>query len=217
MNHEIHEPHEKLQRRRWAPKSSHPPALKAAARQAGSTLHILPALNGLIFVSFRGFRGSNIQPRRLAETIQPVPETQNRVPPEQARTGITHDRPHLLAPVALITMHRAVGAGGLAGSKPATVQPHGGIIQKALALRTKRGAGAMKVPAIAPDHRRQGFPFPRQAFAGREVGGQWQPGRPRHFRLCRATARRAVRAATVLRAGGGQRTARPTEVCSCCH
>jgi hypothetical protein len=113
--------------------------------------------------SFRGWG--------LAETVQPMAETQNRVPPEHAGTGMAHDHLHLLAPVALITMHRAVGAGGLAGPKPAILQPRGGIVQQSLTLRAKRGPGVVAVAAMAPDHRGHRFPFPRQAPAGGEVQG----------------------------------------------
>ena len=75
-----------------------------------------------------------VQRRRLAETIPPVTQAQNRVTPQHAGTGMAHDRFHLVAPVTLITMHRTTGAGRLLRPKPATIQSHGGIIQQSPAF-----------------------------------------------------------------------------------
>ena len=94
-------------------------------------------------------------------------QAQQRMPPEHARTGITHHRSDLLAPGGLIAMHRTLDANGLRQPKPAALQPHGGIIQQTLALGAKRCAGAVMVPAITAHHGRNRLPFPGQTLAGK--------------------------------------------------
>ncbi len=163
--------------------------------------------------------GFFVQRQDLAETIQPVLEAQHRVLPEHARAGMAHDGLHLFAPVAFITMHRTIDAGGLFSPEPAAVQPQGGIIQKALAFQAENSGGVVVVMAIAADHRGHRFPFPCQAPAGGWIPGQWEsgvipaPGGNRPM----GRARHSVRAGIVVRTGGGQRPARPAEICSGWH
>jgi len=66
---------------------------------------------------------------RFAEAIEPMPQAQNGMPPEHARSGVTHDDFDLLAPVTLIAMHRAIRAGRLFGAEPATVQTQCCVIE----------------------------------------------------------------------------------------
>jgi hypothetical protein len=116
--------------------------------------------------------GIIVQRRSLAETIQPVPEAQNRVTSEHAGAGISHGCFHLVAPVALITMNRAMGAGWFPGPKPAAVQPQSGIFQQTPAFRAKAGRCLVVILAITPDHRGHRFPLPHQALAGGYIQGQ---------------------------------------------
>ena len=57
--------------------------------------------------------------------------------PQHPRAGITHDGPDLFAPVTLIAMNWAFGAGRFFGTEPAAIQPEVSVIQKALALGTE--------------------------------------------------------------------------------
>ena len=91
-------------------------------------------------------------------------QAQNRMLPKHARTGVTHHRSDLFAPGGLITVDRAFDTNGLLQPKTAAVEPHGGIIQQLLALRTKGWPGRVMIPAINGDHRRNGLPFPDQTL-----------------------------------------------------
>ena len=117
-----------------------------------------------------------VQRRSLAETIQPVPETQNRVAPEHAGAGIPHDQLHLVAPIALITMDRTMGAGRFFGAKPAAIQPQGGVVQLTAAFPAKAVRCGMAVVAMAPNHCGHRFPFSHQTPAGGYVQRQWEFG-----------------------------------------
>jgi hypothetical protein len=100
-------------------------------------------------------------------TIKPMAQTQNRVPPQHARPGITHHRFDLFAPGALITMDRAFHADGLLHPKPAALQPDGSIIQKPLAFRAKGGLGIVMALAVTTDHRCNRLPLPGKPLAGK--------------------------------------------------
>jgi hypothetical protein len=87
-------------------------------------------------------------------------QAQNRVPPEHARTGITHHRSDVFAPSALIAMDWTFGTDGFLEPKPAALQPDGSIIQQPLALRAKRRPGGVMVVTVTTYHRRNRLPFP---------------------------------------------------------
>ena len=104
---------------------------------------------------------------RLAKTIQPMAQAQNRMLPQHARTGVTHHGSDLLAPDALIAMDRALGTDGLVRPKPAVLQPEGGIVQKLPALQAKGRVGIVMAFAVTADHGGNCFPFPGKTLAGR--------------------------------------------------
>ena len=112
---------------------------------------------------------------RLAIPIQPVAQAHDGMFPQHARTGVTHHDAGLFAAVALVTMHRAIGARRLFLAEPATLQPHFGVIQKLPAFGAQAGAAGgppalpMMVAAINPRHRRHCFPFARQPPASQIV------------------------------------------------
>ena len=83
--------------------------------------------------------------------------------PQHARASIAHDSSDLFPAVALIAMHRALGASRFLRTESATVQPEVGVIKKALALHTKLlltvAAWPMVVSAIDPYHGADGAAF----------------------------------------------------------
>jgi hypothetical protein len=101
--------------------------------------------------------------------IQPVSEAHPGMLPQHARTGIAHDSPDLFPAVALIAMHRALGASRFLRTEPATVETKVGIVKKALALHTKLlltvAARPVVVSAIDPDHGTDGAAFAIQPLA----------------------------------------------------
>ena len=96
--------------------------------------------------------------------------------PEHAGAGISHDCFYLVAPVALITMNRTMGAGWFPGPKPAAVQPQSGIVQQSPAFRAKAGRCLVVIVAITPDHRGHRFPLPHQTPADGFIQGQLELG-----------------------------------------
>ena len=125
---------------------------------------------------------------RVAEAVQPVAQAHDRMFPHHARTGVTHDDAGLLAAVALVAMHRTIGARRFCLAKPAAFQPHFGVIQKLPAFRAKTFRRMMVAAAINPHHRRHSFPFARQPPARqvvfdfcRDMDCDW---RGKHFDSC---------------------------------
>jgi len=103
--------------------------------------------------------------RSGAKAIEPVLQAQERMLPEHARTGITHDDSGLLTALALIAVHGTVGAGWLGLAEAAALEPQVGVVQKLLAFGTQPARRLMMVAAVNADHRRHGFPLPRQPGA----------------------------------------------------
>ena len=103
---------------------------------------------------------------RLAETIKPMSQAQNRMLPQHARTGVTHHRSDLFAPDVLIAMDRTLGTDGLLRPKPAALEPDGSIIQKLPALRAKGGVDMVMALAVTADHGGNCLAFPGKTPAG---------------------------------------------------
>ena len=97
------------------------------------------------------------------KAVQPMTQGEQRMPPHHTRPRVTHDHTDLSPPLALVTVHRTPGAGRLARSEPAPLQPPTGIIQESSALLAQRPALAMVTLAIVPDHRGHRPPFTIQA------------------------------------------------------
>ena len=111
----------------------------------------------------------NSSRRCLAEAVQPVPQAHQRMLPQHARPGVTHDDAHLLAAFALVAMHWTLGARWLFQAKPTAFQPHIGIVQKLLTSCTQTASRVMLVTAINPNHGRHGLPFACQSGAGQII------------------------------------------------
>lgn len=114
-------------------------------------------------------QGELLHRRRLAEAVQPVVQAHDRMFPHHARPGMAHYHAGLFAAVALVAMHRTVGARRLFRAETAALQPHAGVVQELPAFRAKTFRRMMVVAAIYPHHRRHRFPFSRQAHASQVV------------------------------------------------
>ncbi len=80
--------------------------------------------------------------------------------PEHPRSGVPHDRLDLLAPLPLVTMHRAFGARGFLFPEVAAIQTLADISQQRLTVRAQRAA--VVVVAMDADHGRDRLPLTRQ-------------------------------------------------------
>lgn len=88
------------------------------------------------------------------------------MPPEHARACITHDISHPLTVIALVTVNRALDAGGLLRPEPAPGQPEPGVIQERLALGAEVRLGSpMVIQAITRYHGLEGPALTPQARA----------------------------------------------------
>ena len=84
------------------------------------------------------------------------------MPPNHARSGVTHHGFDLVATRALVTMDGTTGAGRLLRSKPTPLQARARVIQELPALRTRRRSVVVVTEAVKLDHGGHGFPFPTQ-------------------------------------------------------
>ena len=112
-----------------------------------------------------------------------MPEAHPGMLPQHTRTGIAHHSSDLLPAVALIAMHRALGAGWLLRTETTTVQTKVCVIKKALTLHTKLlltvASRPMVVSAIDPDHGTDGAAFAIQPLACTVHTGRSRQGRSR--------------------------------------
>jgi hypothetical protein len=92
-----------------------------------------------------------------------VAQTQERVLPQHAGAGVTHDGFDLVAAAALIAVDRTLGAGGFFGAETTSLQPDCGVVKKSVTFLAQTGHGRMFVPAMEADHRFHGVPFAGQA------------------------------------------------------
>jgi hypothetical protein len=107
--------------------------------------------------------------RHLAAAVQPVTQAHQRMFPQHARPGVTHDPAHLLAAIALVTMNRTPGTRRFFLAKPAAFQPRVGIIQKLPTVRTQTVARMMPGAAIDTNHGHHRLPFACQPGAGQII------------------------------------------------
>ena len=105
---------------------------------------------------------------RRNETIQFVRDREIGVPEQHPRTGIPHDHPGTRSLPRLVTVDRAVGAGGLIGAVRAFFEPCVGVVEEFLAIRAQNRM-RMLVARIAVnlDHLRHRMPFPAEAIVHR--------------------------------------------------
>jgi hypothetical protein len=103
-------------------------------------------------------------------------QTQNRVLPQHARTGVTHHRFDLFTPDALIAMDRALGTDGFVRTKPAALEPDGSIIEKLPALRAKGRVNMVMAFTVTADHGGNCLAFPGKPSAGRASAVSFAPG-----------------------------------------
>ena len=80
------------------------------------------------------------------------------------RSGMAHDRADLLAAIALVAMHRTLGAGGLLLAEAATVQPEVDVAHQRLALGAQ--IAAMLVATVNMQHGGNGLPFTSKPAIG---------------------------------------------------
>lgn len=99
---------------------------------------------------------------RFAQAIEQMPQGQDGVRKEHARSGITHHRLDALALLGRVTVDQAVTAGRFALLKGTTVQPFAGIGQQFAAVRTEVRR-LMMIATVAVDHRLHGAGFTPQA------------------------------------------------------
>ncbi len=127
----------------------------------------------------------------FAGAVKPMAETEDGVMPKHARTRHAHDESDLLAPFGLVTMDRALGAGGLLGPEATAFKAQGGVFQEAAAIRAKSFAVVVLSAAVELDHGGHGAPLAPEPlvasnpqardFRERSLGGNGKGGFQRHF------------------------------------
>ena len=98
--------------------------------------------------------------RRLPIRVEEMAGGEDRMPPEHARAGVTHDRFDLFPDVRLVAVDRAFGAGRFGFCERAALQAHCGIVKQSAAFGAQGCPRTMHAPAVADDHG-----FDRLAFS----------------------------------------------------
>ena len=119
-----------------------------------------------------GARGSPRRGRALA--IQQVAHGENRMPPEHPWPGVPHDGLDLVAVGGLVTMDRALGAGGLFRLEHAPLQTQSGVVQEGLAFRAKTAPGAVRIVTVDRDHRGEGPVLTNQSWMWQSHAQKWR-------------------------------------------
>jgi hypothetical protein len=85
------------------------------------------------------------------------------MPPEHTGPGIAHHDFDLVAALAFVAMHWAVGTSRLSSAKPATFQSQRSVLEQIMAFATKRAGSSMVATAVTLNHCRDRGPFAFQS------------------------------------------------------
>ncbi len=141
-------------------------------RRSGVKYFARRAQLGVIFAAKRGkrIRPTSLRTRRLLPAalwklrgrfavVEQMAEGEKRSAQEQARTGIAHHFPHLLAALWLVTVNRTFGAGGLLVSVRALLKALERIVPEVRTRRTELALRSVLVAAVQRDHRLDRLPL----------------------------------------------------------
>jgi hypothetical protein len=95
------------------------------------------------------------------DPIRQVGDCKDGVPQDHSRTGVAHDRTHLLAHARLVAVYRALRAGRFLLLKRAALQARIRIVEERLAFVAQLALRAVLVAAVQLDH---GFDRARFTF-----------------------------------------------------
>lgn len=135
--------------------------------ESGAASDLLP---NPCFLFQRPDHPASPSPGRLPQRVQQVQQGQERVVHEHARAGIAHHAADGLPSVGSVTVHRALGAGGLIRAEGAARHPLCSVIRQSAAIRTHfLPLRVVMRPAVQGDHLMCGSGFAFQAPGGRQI------------------------------------------------
>ena len=81
---------------------------------------------------------------------------------EHSRSGVAHDRPHLVAARFLITVNRTIRACGFLFSKSTALEAGVCVVKKLTAVGARLRVAVVEIATINANHGNHGFPFARE-------------------------------------------------------
>lgn len=119
---------------------------------------------------------SKLQVHRAAKpSVEQMPKTEDRAFPNHLRSRIAHHHSDLFAAIALITVHRTFGAGGLFFPKATAIQPEIHVTHQFVTVPAQ--IAGVFITAVNVQHGRDRFPFSGQSSISKLSNCGWHDGR----------------------------------------